>query len=142
MTTGRYKTIGGAVLQQIVDLINNSRSRVFKNKFSPSQVYNDPKKAKLAVQWRQEEIKSKLAKAGYPRGYSFDIQDKVRLQEKRHSMTLGKKASRGVWSTEVFTIKSRLAFQPHLYQVTDSLGRPVLDRLYSKELFRVASAFD
>lgn len=130
-------------MQKIARLMNTTTSRVFKNKFTPKQVYLDPEgKGKLVLKWRNEQRIKDVLKAGYPKGFSFDLGDFVRVQEKAHTNPFGRKAYRGIMSRELFIIEKRHGFNPHQYSLADAEKRPLLERVYSAELVKVATAYD
>lgn len=142
LSTGRNKSIG-PVLEKIAQLMNNTPSRVFKSKFTPEQVYSSPdEKGKLALKWRNDQRAKDLAKEGYPRRFGFDLGDFVRVQEKSHTNPLNRKAFRGIMSRELFTVSKRYGTNPHQYTVMDLEKRPLLERLYSREMIKIASAYE
>lgn len=74
----------------------------------------------------------------HPKRFTYMLGDLVRVQQRQHETRVGRKASRGVFSNEIFVVAQRLATIPHSYRLNAQNGERLGgERLYSPELIRV-----
>ena len=111
------------ILNSLTSAYNDSFHRSIKA--SPNSVNLD----------NEDEIRKKLyAPKRLPLRWKFHVGDKVRLcQAKR----VFKKGYLPGWTTEIFTIKSRVPTDPPTYEIDDLLGETVQGKFYTDELQKV-----
>ena len=62
--------------------------------------------------------------------WKFDVNDKVRILQARHSF---RKEYLPGWTTEIFTVKSRVSTDPPTYEIIDYGGEAILGKFYAEE---------
>jgi hypothetical protein len=108
--------------------LNSTPSRVLPNNLTPSQVWNEPDVyEKLVDNFKKKKREDFLKKIGYPKRFSFGLNDLVKLRADEFEKGIKfKKASRGeIWGFETWRIVKRFAYQPHQYSLVDSQDRYV-----------------
>ena len=84
----------------------------------------------------ESEIRKRLGRKKLTPRWKFAVGDKVRITRTRQPFRKGYLPS---WSTEIFTVKSRVSTDPATYQIADSDGEVIAGKFYAEELQKVAA---
>ena len=125
-STSRYLD----VLQQFIDAYNRSYHRTIKTTPSSVNANNENEIHKLVYASEKKKL---------PPKWRFDAGDKVRLCQARRPFRKGYLPG---WTTEIFTVKSRISTDPPTYEIVDYDGESVLGKFYAEELQRVSKTAD
>ena len=113
------------VLQDIVDSYNNTYHRSIGR--APATV------SLLNVGQVRRKLYGKIERSK-PKCFKFKVGDHVRLSLRKRLFKKGYKMN---WTEEIFKIVDRLPRTPVVYEVRDSLERPIEGVFYEKELQKV-----
>jgi len=123
-STSRYLD----VLQQLVSAYNASYHTTIKTAPTNVGVHNE------------NEIRKRLySPKKLPLRWKLDVSDKVRICQARRPFRKGYLPG---WTTEIFTIKSRIPTDPPTYEIIDYDGESVLGKFYAEELQKVTKTND
>jgi len=123
---GSYKWVD--VYLKIVNSLNKSVNRITGQKPTDINHKNAPKLWKKLY---------KNFKETQP--YKFEVNDKVRIAEHRHTFTRGYDPT---FTEEIFTIYERIPKNPPIYRIKDYNGEKIEGNYYEKEMVKVLKADD
>ena len=111
------------VLQNFVTAYNASYHRTIKTSPNSVNVNNE------------SEIRSLLyVPKKLPLKWKFDVGDQVRLTQSRRTFRKGYLPQ---WTTEIFTVNSRIPTDPPTYQIVDYGKEDIIGKFYAEELQKV-----
>jgi hypothetical protein len=95
-----------------------------------------PANASLA---NESEIRETIKRKKLAPVWKFDVGDKVRISQSRRVFRKGYLPS---WTTEIFTVKTRVSTDPATYEIADYDGESIAGKFYAEELQKVIKNAD